>query len=141
MIYYLDTNTCIYYMNGRYQSIRDKILSTPPQNIKIPVIVKAELMTGAYKSQYRERTLEKVNIFLSSFQIKEFTSSMAEYYADIRSKFEVKGIIIGPNDLLIASCVLAENGTLVTHNTKEFNRIPNLQLDDWVMPSSSQSTS
>jgi len=57
----LDTNTCIYFLNGKYVFIKEKILSLPPNEIKIPSIVKAELLLGAYKSNKKKATIEKVD--------------------------------------------------------------------------------
>lgn len=55
----------------------------------------------------------------------------AKTYGDIRSKLEKAGTPIGPNDLMIAAIALAQNRILVTHNTKEFNRIEGLFWEDW----------
>jgi len=130
-MYYLDSNTCIYFLNGRYESVREHIYSIPPYNIRIPVIVKAELLAGAYRSAARERTLKKLLAFLSEFQIEPFTDETTEAYAQIRSDLEKKGTPIGPNDMLIAAIALSNQGILVTHNTKEFKRVKGLQLADW----------
>ena len=70
-MYYLDTNTCIYFLNGKYESIKKKILSTPPNEIAIPSIVKAELLLGAYKSKKRNANLEKVEKFLIQKSLTE----------------------------------------------------------------------
>ena len=63
-MYFLDTNTCIYFLNGKYEYIKTKILSTPPNEISIPSIVKAELLLGAYKSKKRKENTEKVEKFI-----------------------------------------------------------------------------
>lgn len=131
-MYFLDTNTCIYFLNGTYESIKLKILETPPNIISIPSIVKAELLLGAYKSMNRKRTLEKVEYFLEPFEITPFTDQMTYTYAEIRSDLEKTGNIVGPNNLLIASIVQYCNGILVTNNTAEFKRIKNLKLKNWI---------
>lgn len=132
-MYFLDTNTCIYYINGKYESIRDRILSTPPVQIRIPAVVKAELLLGAYKSRNKTDTLKKLNIFLNAFEIESFSDDMTYIYADIRSNLEQNGNIIGANDLFIASTVMCRNGILVTNNIKEFARIKSLRIENWVM--------
>ena len=63
MIYIVDSNTCIYFMNGKYLSVREKFLSISPKNIKLSSIVKGELLLGAFKSQTREQTTNKVISF------------------------------------------------------------------------------
>ena len=71
-MYFLDTNTCIYFLNGKYEHIKSKILSTPPNEISIPSIAKAELLLGAYKSKRRKENTEKVEKFLEPFEVVPF---------------------------------------------------------------------
>ena len=130
-MYFLDTNTCIYFLNGTYQYIKKKILSTSPNEIAIPSMVKAELMLGAYKSKNRDGNMEKVEKFLEHFEIVSFSDMMTYVYADIRYKTEISGCIVGPNDLSIASIVKFHEGILVTNNVKEFKRIEGLKFENW----------
>ena len=131
MNYFLDTNICIYYLKGMYPKIVSELLSKNPDNIKIPSIVKAELFYGAEKSVIKEETKEKINEFLLPFEIIGFNDEATEVYGATRRSLEKKGLIIGPNDLLIASIVLSENGILVTKNIKEFERIKELKIENW----------
>ncbi len=108
------------------------VLSHNPNTIKIPAIVVAELVHGAEKSLDPVRNLEQVKKFLMAFEIVPFDHSAAYSYGRIRADLEKKGHIIGPNDLIIAATVLSQNGILVTHNTKEFSRVTNLALEDWI---------
>jgi len=130
-MYFLDTNTCIYFLNGSHESIRTRLLSTSPEEIAIPSIVKAELIFGAYKSKKKAKNLEKVELFLDPFQIIPFEDAMTYLYAEIRNDLESRGIPIGPNDLLIAAIVKFHGGILVTNNTNEFKRIKGLMLENW----------
>ncbi len=132
MNYFLDSNTCIYFLKGKYPSIKKRWLEIPPNKIKIPAIVKAELLAGAYKSQNPKDTIKKVEKLLKPYEIFPFSDEITHTYADIRAKLEKVGEPIGPNDILIASIVLYHKGTLITHNTKEFKRIKNLKVEDWV---------
>jgi tRNA(fMet)-specific endonuclease VapC len=132
-MYFLDTNTCIYFLNGKYASISEHFRKTTPDQIQIPSIVKAELLFGIEKSQKKDENRDKVLQFLNAFKITDFDSGAAVQYSKIRSKLESAGIPTGPNDLLIASIVIANNGILVTNNTKEFSRVPNLHLENWVL--------
>jgi len=131
-MYFLDTNTCIYFLNGKYESIKTKILATSPNEIVIPSIVKAELLFGAYKSKKPKETIEKVGKFLEPFEIVPFDDMASYVYAELRSKMEQSGELVGPNDLLIASIVKFHEGILVTHNVREFKRIKGLKIEDWV---------
>ena len=129
--YYLDTNICIFYMRGKNIYLRNKVDSIDTSNIKIPVMVKAELLVGAEKSKWREKTLAETLAFLRPYEIVPFDDSMLQTYARIRATLELKGQKIGYNDTLIAATVLARNGILVTNNTAEFGRIDGLQCEDW----------
>ncbi len=134
MTYFLDTNTCIYALKGTYDSIREHVQKRDPAQIKIPSIVKAELLLGAENSNSPEDTKEKAEKFLFPFTVVPFDDRAAPHYAAIRAGLEDRGAPIGPNDLLIAATVRSRNGTLVTHNTGEFERMEDLSLRDWTQP-------
>jgi tRNA(fMet)-specific endonuclease VapC len=131
-MYFLDTNICVYFLKGNYEEVRDKIYSTSPKDIKIPSIVKAELLYGAEKSIKRKQNFEKINYFLDPFEIIGFDDKSSIEYAKIRADLEKKGNIAGPNDFIIASIILSNNGILVTNNVKEFKRIKNLKIENWI---------
>jgi len=130
-MFFLDANTCIYCLNERSESIRQRILSTSPLEIKIPAVVKAELLLGAYKSKTPQRSLEKLEGLLEPFDIVPFDEAAAYEYAAIRKQTEEKGTLVGPNDLMIAAIVKFYDGILVTNNTREFSRIDGLRLENW----------
>ena len=129
-MYFLDTNTCIDFLRNLSESVRNRFLSIPLNEIKIPVVVKAELLLGAYKSNKTE-TLERTIQFLELFEVIPFTDEMSYTYAEIRKELEAKGNKIGANDLFIAATALNKKAILVTHNTREFIRIDGLHLEDW----------
>ena len=131
-MYFLDTNTCIYFLNGQSERIKNKILFTPPIEIKIPAIVKAELLLGAYKSAKRESNTQKLEAFLQPFEVVAFSDQMSYTYADIRSKTQKAGKPVGPNDLLIAAIVILSQGVLITNNIAEFEHIDGLVLENWL---------
>jgi len=130
--YFLDTNICIYALNGTYPEVARNMADRSPEEIKISVMVKAELLLGAEKSQRRSRTKKIVKAFLAPLEVVPFCGLAAEHYARIRSKLEGQGQPIGPNDLIIAATTVAHGGVLVTHNLKEFGRISALRTEDWV---------
>ena len=103
----------------------------PARKIKIPAMVKAELIFGAEKSNAKKKALHAVRHFLEPFEIIAFDQDCCELYAKTRSTLEKKGLMIGPDDLIIASTVLSHQGCLVTHNTKEFSRVKGLIMKDW----------
>ena len=130
-MYFLDTNTCIYFLNGKYENIKNKIFSIPPNEISIPSIVKAELLLGAYKSKKKEENIEKAEKFLAPFEVIPFSDLMTYVYADIRYETEKKGEPVGPNELIIAAIVKFHDGIFVTNNVKEFERIQGLRIENW----------
>jgi len=131
MLYLIDTNVCVMYLNGRSPSIRDRILSLPPKDIVVSSVVKAELFYGAMRSKNSTRTLQKQQEFLAQYESLPFNDEAAIIFAEIRAQLAAQGTPIGAYDLQIAAIALANNLILVTHNTKEFSRIPQLQLEDW----------
>ena len=131
-MYFIDTNTCIYFMSGKFPSVRERFLSVSPKEIKISSVIKGELLLGAFKSRTRKKTTEKVEQFLKPFEIADFTDKMSYAYAKIRKDLELAGTPIGANDLLIAATAVYEKATLVTHNTDEFSRVADLKIEDWV---------
>ncbi len=94
-------------------------------------VVKSELLFGAYKSGKPDKNLLKINQFFESFISLPFDDTSANIYGKRRTALEKNGTPIGPNDLLIASIALSYDLILVTHNTREFKRVPGLNIEDW----------
>jgi tRNA(fMet)-specific endonuclease VapC len=131
-MYFLDTNICVYYLKGKYHSVEEHFELLSYNEIKIPIIVKAELLFGIEKSSQKEKNSKIYEKFITAFEIVNLDDSALKYYAKIRYELEKNGNIIGSNDLFIAAIVLSHNGILITHNTNEFKRIPHLNIEDWV---------
>lgn len=132
MMYMLDTNICIYTINKKPISYLHKLESlTQSSTIGISSIVLAELQYGVANSQNQKQNQINLDIFLSKLEIIDFSAKCAFYYGETRVYLKKKGIIIGNNDLLIASHAIAEQATLVTNNIGEFKRIPKLIVENW----------
>lgn len=131
MKYLLDTNTCIRHLNNRSPNITARFHAIAEREIAICSVVKAELYLGAMKSRTPEITMHKQKGFAERFISLPFDDSAAMVYADIRAKLELAGTPIGSNDMQIAAIAVTHNLILVTHNTREFSRVPDLQLEDW----------
>lgn len=134
MIYMLDTNICIYIINKKpIIYLQNLELIERNDTISISSIVAAELQYGVFNSNLHNKNQNQINLdaFLGKIEIIDFTAKSAFYYGELRAKLEQSGKIIGSNDLLIASHAIAEDAILVTNNTKEFERIPNLVLENW----------
>lgn len=131
MKYYLDTNIIIYAINDKYPNIKKHIMKLPSYSIVIPTMVLSEIEYGARKSYDYEKTIFIYRKFMDTFNYCSFDEKASLLYGEIKSNLEKNGNIIGPNDLIIASTVLSDNGILITHNTNEFSRIENLKIEDW----------
>lgn len=131
MIYLLDTNIIIYAMKGQFPAIRQHFAQVPAQSILIPSVVLAEIEYGAQKSTDYTKTITKYKKFTDCFKNIAFEAKDTTAYGLIRRQLEKEGTPIGANDLLIAAIASANNLVLVTHNTREFSRIPGLMLEDW----------
>jgi|SRR5690554_2559759 len=131
MKYMLDTNICIYIIKEKPKKVINKFHTLDVGDICISSITLAELEYGVEKSQYTERNRLALAGFLSSIEILSFSDKAAESYGRIRANLERQGNIIGAYDLMIGAHALSENLILVTNNTKEFQRINNLSLENW----------
>ncbi len=129
-MYLLDTNSVIYFFKGMGQ-LSKNLFSHSPKDIFIPTIVLYELQVGIAKSHSPNKRKEQLNLLLEQVQIVEFGTKEAKEAADIMATLEKLGTPIGPMDTLIAGCAKANNLTLVTHNTKEFQKVEGLAAVDW----------
>lgn len=132
MNFFLDTNTCIYFLNGKYKNIVERLKNQHPGSIKIASIVKAELLLGVEKSMQKKRNKDKLMRFLGPYEVISFDDISAGYYAQIRAQLEIQGKIIGPNDIILAATVIAYKGILVTNNENEFSRVKHLKIENWI---------
>lgn len=136
MNYLLDTNICIYIIKKSPEKVIKKleaIIKAEGKNeIYLSSITVSELYYGVEKSTQVDKNLEALKGFLTPFQVVDFDLRSAERFGQVRSNLEKKGTVIGPYDLQIASVALAHDFILVSNNTKEFERVENLQLENWV---------
>jgi tRNA(fMet)-specific endonuclease VapC len=131
MIYLLDTNVCIQFLNSRNTAVQKHLMALSKEDVALCQIVKAELYYGAYKSLRREANLALLVKFFSQFVSLPFDDVAAETYGRLRAELTRRGTPIGPNDLMIAAIAVTQGLTLVTHSTSEFERVPGLVLIDW----------
>ena len=130
-MYLLDTNICIYALKGKYPHISKKLLTIPPEDIKISAVTVMELEYGAAKSKWGERSREAMRAFLASFDILPFTTEDAALCGSLRARLAMAGTPIGAYDIMIAAQGIRRGLTVVTHNTGEFQRVPGIEIEDW----------
>lgn len=133
MRYMLDTNICIFVIKHKPPTVIQKFMSHNPNELCISSITYAELMHGVEKSQAVKKNHLALSLFLSPFTILDFGTKAAEEYGRIRADLEKQGTPIGPMDLLIAAHAKSENLIVVTNNTRKFQRVDELKLEDWTM--------
>ena len=132
MKYMLDTNTCIYIIKQKPSEVIKKFKRTEISQIGISSITLSELLYGVSKSSKPEQNQIALTQFLAPLEILSYGDEAAQYYGDLRARLEKNGTTIGSLDMLIAAHALSLDCTLITNNEKEFIRIPNLKIDNWV---------
>jgi tRNA(fMet)-specific endonuclease VapC len=131
-MYMLDTDTCSYIIHNRPITILAKFNALQTTDLCISVITNAELLFGVEKSSSKKINLEVVESFTSKLIILDWDVSAAKEYAKIRTHLKTKGKLIGNMDMLIAAHALSINATIVTNNTRHFQLIPNLKVENWL---------
>jgi tRNA(fMet)-specific endonuclease VapC len=134
MTYLPDSNVWITFLRKPSSPVVAKLNSTVPANVRVCSIVVAELRYGCLRSAKAAATRAALDQLLAPYISLPFDDSASEQFAKIRRHLESIGLMIGPYDLLIAAIALANGCTLVTHNQKEFSRVPGLLLEDWEVP-------
>jgi len=132
MRFLLDTDICIYMIKNNPPEIRRHFQGITPGDVYISSVAVAELQYGVEKSAAKEKNASALEAFLLPLVIAPFDLDAAIVYGKMRTILERQGTPIGGMDMLIAAQAIAHDFTLVTHNLKEFQRIPNLKYETWV---------
>lgn len=135
MNYLLDTNILIYLLKQRPPGITERVDALPEQAcLAMSFVTWAELLKGAERSQRKAEVLRRLEGLARQVPvIYPAGPDICRHYADQFTRLKEAGMPIGANDLWIACHALAEGATLVTHNTREFERIAGLRVEDWVV--------
>ena len=134
MIYLLDTNILIYLIKSQPPSIAQRIDALPESDtLCMSFVTWAELLKGAERSTRKTEVLRRLNALARQVPVRyPADPAICRHYAEQATRLKEAGTPIGGNDLWIACHALAENATLVTHNTRELRRIAGLRVEDWV---------
>ena len=132
MKYMLDTNICIALIRQKSPAILKNLISHSPGEVGISSITLAELFHGAEKSAQRDRNFSALQEFMLPLELADFDQQAAVAYGKIRADLERSGQVIGSMDMLIAAHARSLNVILVTNNTREFQRVKDLDLEDWL---------
>ncbi len=130
-MYMLDTNTCIFVLKNRSDTLRRKFKAI--KNICISTVTYGELCFGIENgdTNLKQSRYEQLDSFTHRILIEPWDEEAARQYGLIRALLKKEGNIIGNNDLMIASHARSIDAVLVTNNTREFSRVPDLTLEDW----------
>jgi tRNA(fMet)-specific endonuclease VapC len=133
MSFLLDTDTCSFHLK-RPSGLIHRFIQYSGR-LYLPTIALAELFAWAYHRANPTVLLQAIsNDLVAEVTVLDFDSACAEQFGKIRGVLLQQGIQIATADLMIASVALVHNLTLVTHNTADFQSIPGLPLDDWLVP-------
>lgn len=127
----LDTNVCIDLIKTRPPSVLERFASHAVGDIGISVITLAELEYGVSRSSRPAKNREALVQFISPLEMAPFDRQATAVYGRLRAALEKKGQSIGSMDLLIAAHAVSLDVRLVTHNVREFGRVPGLRVEDW----------
>ena len=127
----LDTKICIYIINAKPPAVLARFRQYRMGDIGLCSVVAAELAFGVAKSE-SARNRQALQMFLAPLTIMPFDAAAVWIYGDLRADLERRGTPIGSLDTMIAAHALSQQALLVTNNTREFAKVPGLQLDNWV---------
>lgn len=130
-MFMLDTNICIYLINERDGTLRERFESNAGE-ICISSITYAELCYGVTHSARVAENARELGAFELDLDILAFDRDAGKHYGEIRHALVKRGRPIGANDLLIAGHARSVNATLVTNNASEFGRVPDLRVENWM---------
>lgn len=131
MKYMLDTNTCIYIIKRKPPKVIGRFKKADISLIGISSITLSELLYGVSKSSRPEQNQIALAQFAAPLEIMPYDDNAAQSYGDLRAGLEKQGTPIGSLDMLIAAHAISLNCVLIMNNEKEFNRIPNLRIENW----------
>ncbi len=131
-MYMLDTNICIYVLKNRSDRLRHKFKAI--RDICISSITYGELCFGIENGDGSMRTArwEQLELFTQRLLIDPWDEDAGRQYGFIRALLKREGNLIGNNDLLIAAHARSMNAVLVTNNVREFDRVPDLSVENWI---------
>lgn len=131
MRYMLDTNICIYIIKNKPKKVIIELKRHKPSEICVSAITYAELTYGVEKSMAVEKNRLALALLFSNIEVLNFDIKAAIHYGKIRAYLEKQGTPIGPLDMMIAAHAMSLGYTVVTNNIKEFERVPDLKLENW----------
>ncbi len=131
-MYMLDTNICIYVLKNHSNKLRHKFKAV--KDLCLSSITYGELCFGIENGNdsMRKARWEQLDVFTQQLYIAPWDEDAARHYGVIRAQLKKQGSPIGNNDLVISAQARSMNAVLVTNNVREFKRVPDLSLENWI---------
>jgi tRNA(fMet)-specific endonuclease VapC len=120
-------------MKRSNDAVLKRLQKIPVSDVCISVVTKSELLFGVEVSPRRRQDESALNAFLRYVEVLDFPDTASPHYAKIRAYLKTLGTMIGANDLFIAAHARSLGVTLVTNNTREFGRVPKLNIENWTL--------
>jgi tRNA(fMet)-specific endonuclease VapC len=130
--YLLDTNICIYIAKACPPEVAQHFGGLAGGSVAMSVVTFGELVFGAERSQSKDRAMGNLALLVELIPVLDLPESAGRHYGRIRAALAYAGTPIGNNDLWIAAHAAAENLILATNNSREFERVPGLHIENWV---------
>ena len=131
----LDTDIASYAMDSKSVILLQQLRHVRPDTLCISVVTAAELLFGSKHLSQPHPSKHHVERFLASASILSWDVAAAHAYADIRYSLQRSGQPIGKLDMMIAAHALSADLTLVSNNTRHYERLaPPLRLENWTQP-------
>ena len=134
MKYLLDTNICIHFFRGKFNLI-DRLEAVGLENCAISEITLAELVFGAENSQNPLKNYELIEKLTNVVTILPIYDAI-KIYGKEKARLRRSGLMISDFDLLIGCTAVEKDLIIVTENIREFERISNIQIENWIARSS-----
>lgn len=131
MKYLLDTNICVYLLNGNV-ALKNRVANIGISSIAISNSILAELYFGAYNSGKVTENLQRIELVKKDLRVLSDSEESAMIFGRIKSDLKSKGKKIEDFDILITSIAMANNCIVVTNNDDHFSRIKGLQVENWL---------
>ncbi len=131
-LYLLDTDTCVALLRRNSPSLLKRLQSINPIHLAMSMVTWAELQYGVQASNRVEENRAAVGLLGQHIKSLDWNHEAAMHYAHVRHALKTKSKLIGSNDLMIAAHALCLGATVVTNNTRDFKRVPQLSLENWI---------
>jgi tRNA(fMet)-specific endonuclease VapC len=130
-VYMIDTDISSYIMKRSHDAVLRRLQKVPVGDVCISVITKSELMFGIEVSPRRRQDQAALDVYLRHVEVLDYPNEAALHYGQIRADLKLRGTTIGANDLFIAAHARCLGLTVVTNNTREFERVQSLHIENW----------